>query len=108
MSAAGLAELRSDLLQRGALDHSSFREVRWEIGGFRDDREQSVLDQLRLDLVEGRLEASPELRAKVLDYVQGGPDGVGRRIWNATRGVAIGVGALGAVAGAIYLLQPSI
>jgi hypothetical protein len=108
MSAAGLAELRSNLLDPGAIDRSSFRAVRWEVGGFRDAEEQRVLEQMRLDIGKGWLEMPRELRAKVLEYVARGPDGVGRRIWNATKGAAIGVGALGAVAGAVYLLSPSI
>ena len=61
MSAAGLAELRSNLLHTGALDRSSFRAVRWEVGGFRDEQEQGVLEQLRQDVLEGRFEVPPEL-----------------------------------------------
>lgn len=108
MSASGLRDLRSTLLSHGKLGPDALKKLRREIGGFRDDEEQAVLHEIAQDVARGAVQLDPAIEEKMRRFVAQGPDGPGRRAWNAAKGAAIGLlGALAAAFG-IYELAPSV
>ncbi len=108
MAANALGDLRTNILAQAQLGERELHDLRWEVGGFRDHDEQAVLSALRKDVADGKVSVDPAVLRSFVDYVGQGEDGIGQRLWNATKGAAIGLTGVGLVGAGLYALAPSI